>query len=303
MMRRLLVLLSLLVLAAVQPAHSAPLKLGVLPAADTIVLHVAADEGLFAKQGLEVELVPFQSALELGAAMRAGALSGHFGDIINVLMQNESGSPQAIVATTSHSSPDNRCFGLVVSPKSKAQTLADLKGKDIAVSSATIIDFLLVQLLKQEGAAPDFLNRQDIRQIPVRLQMLLSGQIESALLPEPLVSLVEAKGARTILNDCKLNTPLAVIAPGGAQAVAKFREALREAAKRINENPDAYRPIMEAKGLLPKGASANYTMVRFDMTHTPTGLPSEADIKTFADWMKANRILKKDPAYGDVVFQ
>ena len=52
MMRRLLVLLSLLVLAAVQPAHSAPLKLGVLPAADTIVLHVAADEGLFAKQGL-----------------------------------------------------------------------------------------------------------------------------------------------------------------------------------------------------------------------------------------------------------
>ena len=50
MMRRLLVLLSLLVLAAVQPAHSALLKLGVLPAADTIVLHVAADEGLFAKQ-------------------------------------------------------------------------------------------------------------------------------------------------------------------------------------------------------------------------------------------------------------
>ena len=218
-------------------------------------------------------------------------------------MQNESGSPQAIVATTSHSSPDNRCFGLVVSPKSKAQTLADLKGKDIAVSSATIIDFLLAQLLQQEGAALDFLNRQDIRQIPVRLQMLLSGQIESALLPEPLVSLVEAKGARTILNDCKLNTPLAVIAlkrdvldaPDGAQTVAKFREALREAAKRINETPDAYRPIMEAKGLLPKGASANYTMVRFDMTHTPTGLPSEADIKTFADWMKASRILKKDP--------
>ena len=125
------------------------------------------------------------------------------------------------------------------------------------------------------------------------------------------MSLVEAKGARTILNDCKLNTPLAVIAlkrdvldaSDGAQTVAKFREALREAAKRINETPDAYRPIMEAKGLLPKGASANYTMVRFDMTHTPTGLPSEADIKTFADWMKANRILKKDPAYGDVVFQ
>ena len=311
MIRRLFALLSLLVLGTVLPAFGAPLKLGVLPAADTIVLHVAADEGLFAEQGLEVELIPFQSALELGAAMRAGALDGHFGDIINVLMQNESGSPQAIVATTSHSSPEGRCFGLVVSPKSEAQTLADLKGKDIAVSSATIIDFLLTELLQKEEAAPDFLNRQDIRQIPVRLQMLLSGQIESALLPEPLVSLVEAKGARTILDDRKLNTPLAVIAlkrtvldaPDGADTVAKVRKALTEAAARINGKPDTYRPVMEAKGLLPKGASAQYAMVRFDMKHTPTGLPSEADIKAFADWMKANRILKKDPAYADVVFR
>ena len=42
MMHRLIVLLSLLVLAAVQPAHSAQLKLGVLPAADTIVLQTKA---------------------------------------------------------------------------------------------------------------------------------------------------------------------------------------------------------------------------------------------------------------------
>ena len=311
MLRRLIVLLSLFLLSVLQPAYAAPLKLGVLPAADTLVLHVAADEGLFDKRGLDVELIPFQSALELGAAMRAGALDGHFGDIINVLMQNESGSPQAIVATTSHASPEARCFGLVVSPKSTAQSLADLKGRDIAVSSATIIDFLLSELLAAEGAAPDALNRQDIRQMPVRLQMLLSGQIESALLPEPLVSLVEAKGARTVLDDRKLDTPLAVIAfkrtvldaADGAQTVANFRDALREAAARINETPEAYRPVMEAKGLLPKGAAATYRMVRFDMKSTPTGLPSEADITRFADWMKANRILKKTPAYGDVVFR
>ncbi len=309
MIRRLVVMLSLLVLSIIQPAHGAALKLGVLPAADTIVLHVAADEGLFAKRGLDVELVPFQSALELGAAMRAGALNGHFGDIINVLMQNESGVPQAIIATTSHSAPESRCFGIVVSPKSTARSLADLKGKDIAVSSATIIDFLLSELLKQEQLPADALNRQDIRQIPVRLQMLLSGQIESALLPEPLVSLVEAKGARTVLDDRRLNTPLAVIslkrdvldAPDGAQTVKLFREALIESAERINAAPEAYRPVMEAKGLLPKGAAASYRMIRFDMERTPAGLPTESDIRNFAAWMKANRILKKEPAYGDVV--
>lgn len=85
--------------------------------------------------------------------------------------------------------------------------------------------------------------------------------------------------------------------------MAKFREVLREAAKCVNGTPDAYRPIMEAKGLLPKGTSANHTMVRSDTTHTPTGLPPEVDIRTFADWIKANRTLRKDPAYGDMVFQ
>lgn len=293
------------------------IRLGVLPAADSIVLHVAVDEGLFAEQGLHVELVPFQSALELGAAMRSGTLDGHFGDIINVLMQYGSGIPQAIVATTSHSSPDKRCFGLVVSPKSKARTLADLKGADIAISSASIIDYLTTTLLEQEGVGADFLNRQDIRQISVRLQMLLSGQIEAALLPEPLVSLVESRGARTLLDDRTLNTPLAVIAlkkellesgnsedkNHGKDMVRRFRAALTEAATRINASPETYRAVMEAKGLLPKGAAATYAMVRFDMIHTPAGLPSEAAIQAFAEWMKANRILRMEPIYADVVFQ
>ena len=304
------VLLMLFLLLLNLPAHAA-LKIGTLPAADSLILHVAHDEGLFAANGLEVELLPFQSALELGAAMRAKTLDGHFGDIINVLMQNENGAPQAIIATTSHASPDRRAFGLVVSPQSSARSMADLKGKAIAVSSATIIDFLLDSLLVQQGLPHDFLDRQDIRQIPVRLQMLLSGQIESALLPEPLVSLVEAKGARTLLDDRGLKTPLAVVAltravldsPNGPDTAARFRKALNEAAIRINAAPETYRPIMEAKGLLPKGAASRYEMVRFDMKTTPLGLPAEQDIATVAAWMKARRMLKTLPDARAVVLQ
>ena len=300
----------LLLLLEVNPAYSS-LKIGTLPAADSLVLHIAQDEGFFAEQGLEVELIPFQSALELGAAMRGNGLDGHFGDIINVLMQNENGAPQAIIATTSHAMPSIRHFGLVVSPRSTAQTLEELKGKAIAVSSATIIDFLLTQLLEQEYLSKDFLDRQDIRQISVRLQMLLSGQIESALLPEPLVSLVEAKGARTILDDRGLDLPLAVIAlkrsvidsPEGPTLVAGFRAALQKAAERINADPEKYKPIMETKGLLPRGASISYTMVRFDMGKTPLGLPREQDMQLFIQWMQENRMLRQSPAYGDVVWQ
>lgn len=93
------------------------LRIGVLPAADSIVIHVATDESLFKAKGLDVEVIPFKSALELGAAMRAGRLDGHFGDLMNVFTQNERGVPQSVILTTTHTHKDQRAFGLVVSPK------------------------------------------------------------------------------------------------------------------------------------------------------------------------------------------
>ena len=109
-------------------AEAASLKIGVLPAADSVVLYAAADEGLFRAEGLDVEIVPFKSALEIGAAMRAKRLDGHSGDLMNVLTQNERGVPQAVVLTTTHTSPEQRAFGLVVSPKAAdtIRSLADL---------------------------------------------------------------------------------------------------------------------------------------------------------------------------------
>ncbi len=297
-----------LTLAAATAAFGADMKIGALPAADSVVLHVAADEGLFAAEVLDVEVVPFQSALELGAAMRAGNLAGHFGDIINVLIQREGGVDQAIVATTTHSSPGQRNFGLVVSPRSKAQSLADLKGADIAVAGATIIDYLLDKMLEQQGLPADHFRRQDIRQIPVRLQMLLSGRLEAALLPEPLVSLVEAQGARTLWDDRGLNTPLAVIAlrrdNADADTVRRFRRALGEAARRIDAEPERYKAIMIDKGLLPKAAADAYRMLRFggqarnEADEYPDALPplpTRADVEDFAVWMRKGGMLKKMP--------
>lgn len=287
------------------------LKIGSLPAADSLILHAAKKDGVFAAHGLDVELIPFQSALELGAAMRAGSLDGHFGDIINVLMQNENGAPQVIVATTSRSSPTSRFFGLAVKPNSPAETLADLKGKTCSIGRATIVDFVLDSLLEQEGASGS-LDKRDIRQIPVRLQMLLSGQIESALLPEPLLSLVEGQGARVLLDDRRLTLPLAVIAlkkpekndDAFADRIRRFRAALAEEALRINAEPDAYKAMMQKLGLLSAGAAEHYAMLRFEEPLTPLGLPSEEDIRHYAEWMQKNRLLKKGvPHLADIVFQ
>lgn len=291
-------------------AHAETLRIGVLPAADSIVLHVAADESLFKAKGLDVEVVPFKSALELGAAMRAGRLDGHFGDLMNVFTQNERGVPQAVILTTTHTHQDQRAFGLVVSPKAaeEIKSLADLKGTETAMSSATIIDYLLDRMTTVEKLPEGALKNLEVKQIPIRLQMLQTGKVATAMLPEPLVSVVEARGGRVIWDDRAINEALAVVALRQAklkpETVTGFREAVAEAAKLIESEPDRFRAVMVKKGLLPAPVAKDYKMVRFSMFGTKDGLPplpTASDVTRVGEWMVKKGMIKAVPAYENVV--
>ncbi len=288
----------------------AKLRLGVLPAADSIVLYTAQDKGLFREAGLDVEIIPFKSALEIGAAMRANQLDGHFGDLMNVLSQNARGVPQAVVLTTTHTSAAQRNFAMVTSPQAAndIKGLADLKGTDTAMSSSTIIDYLLDRMA-QEAKLPDgALKRVEVKQIPIRLQMLLSGQTSTALLPEPLVSVVQAKGGRVIWDDRQLDETQAVVALKKSELtpdnIKGLRSAVAKAAKLIESDPDTYRAVMVEKGLLPKPVASHYTMLRFSLFKTADGLPplpSAEEVKRVGDWMLSHKMLDTLPRYEDVV--
>ena len=291
-------------------AHAETLRIGVLPAADSIVLHVAADESLFKAKGLDVEVVPFKSALELGAAMRAGRLDGHFGDLMNVFTQNERGVPQAVILTTTHTHQDQRAFGLVVSPKAaeEIKSLADLKGTETAMSSATIIDYLLDRMTAVEKLPEGALKNLEVKQIPIRLQMLQTGKVATAMLPEPLVSVVEARGGRVIWDDRAINEALAVVALRQEklkpETVTGFREAVAEATKLIESEPDRFRAVMVKKGLLPAPVAKDYKMVRFSMFGTKDGLPplpTASDVTRVGEWMVKKGMIKAVPAYENVV--
>lgn len=291
-------------------ADAETLRIGVLPAADAIVIHAAADEQLFKAQGLEVEVIPFNSALELGAAMRAGRLDGHFGDLMNVFMQNERGIPQTVILTTTHTSKAQRAFGLVVAPAAadKIRSLKDLDGTETAMSSATIIDYLLDRMKTEEKLSKTALRNLEVKQIPIRLQMLQTGKAATAMLPEPLVSVVEAKGGRVIWDDRSLNEALAVVAlkkdKMDDKIVSGFRRAVADAAKLIESEPDRFRAVMVKKGLLPAPVAQNYKMVRFSMFGTNDGLPplpSAEDVRRVGEWMVDKNMIKAVPVYESVV--
>lgn len=299
-------------LAASWVAVGQTLKIATLPAADSIVLDVAVTEGFFKQEGLDVETIPFKSALEVGAAMRAGQVDGHFADLMNVLTQNEKGVAQAVILTTTHTSQKQRAFAMCVSPKfaDKITSLCDLKSTGTAMSASTIIGYLLDRMSETEKLDADALNKTEVRQIPIRLQMLLSGQIETALLPEPLVTVVEQKGGRTIWDDRRIDEALAVVALKkeflNEKTVSSFKKAVAAAAQCIEAEPEKYRALMVQKRLIPQAVAQNYKMVRFSLFGRKDGLPplpSAAEVERVGKWMLERGMIKSVPDYQTVVWQ
>lgn len=153
------------------------------------------------------------------------------------------------------------------------------------------------------------MKRVEVRQIPIRLQLLLAGKMETALLPEPLCSLVESKGGRALWDDRTLAEPLAVVAFRKAavtpQTAAAFRAALADAAKAIESDPEKFRALMVKKSLLTKAAASAYKMPTYAHFGTADGLPplpSAADVKRTADWMIGKGMIKAIPKLEEVVF-
>ena len=184
------------------------LKIGILPVIDTLPLQVAKHNAYFKKQGLNVELIRFSSAMDRNSAMHTDQIHGFFGDIPATLLLIKNSVPLKILTVSYRTTPGQQMFGLLLSPKSKNQTGGSLT---VAISKGSIIEYLLDTIKDYYPISNYQIVPKEIKQMPIRMQMLASSQIDSALLPEPLLTLAEAKGAKLMISDENLNLPLTIL--------------------------------------------------------------------------------------------
>ncbi len=283
-------------------AGAATIRFGVLPVLDTLPLQVAAREGLFAAQGLDVELVNFTSALERDTAMQAGRLDGYFGDLVATLLLVKAGSPLRVVSVAYESRPDRRMFGLVTSPRKAGLTLAGLSGNSVSISRSTIIELLLQRMETAYAIPAGAMVPLEVKKIPIRMQMLLAGEIDLALLSEPLLSVAESKGGTVLATDQKLNMPLTVLCLADRLADDPatrngFLNAYREALKRIAADPERYRGLMAETGRIPAELKDSFPVYRYPEPR----LPTSPEIKDVQDWMLAKGLLTQSIPYARLV--
>ncbi|MBX6377362.1 MAG: ABC transporter substrate-binding protein [Clostridia bacterium] len=281
-------------------------RLGIYPVIDNLPFLVARDEGMFRQEGAEVRLENFKSALDRDSAFQAAAIDAAVADPVALLSMAAAGVPVQTVGVALGVKPEEGVFAILAGPGSPVQTVDDLRNTPIAVSTNSIIEYTTDQLLLLHGFRPEEIRKTAVNDIALRYQMLMSGQVPAANLPDPLLTLAETKGARRILDDAhdaggaNLSQSLIVfrrdVLDGQPDAVRAVLRAYVRAVDAVNAGGERYRSLLVRELKLPEGLDA-YRVPTF--SHPV--LPKPADILRVREWLAQRATLRSLPEYDQVV--
>lgn len=280
-------------------AFAAPpqaLKVGVLPDLDSLPILLAAKEGIFAEQGLAVELVSFRNPVERDAAFQAGRLDGIVADTLGAVFAVSGGGEGIITSVTTGR------YGLAAAPGSGIASVKELAGKEIGISSSTVIEYVAATLLSEAGLPASAFKGLAVPQMPVRLELLLNGKLAAACLPEPLYALAVSRGAIPLADSLSIPGAPGVLMFTRSAAKEKeselvlFYRAYKKSCEKINANPDAYRAFLADNLGFPAAITGTFKFVAYEMPR----LPRADEIALVTSWMAEKGLAKRIPSYGEL---
>lgn len=279
-----------------------PLKIGVLGVVDMLPFYVAEQEGIWKAEGAQVELVPFRSAVERDTALGAGELDAVYSDLISLGLVNKERSTTK-AALSIQKVKEYPMYSILAGANSGINTLADLKGKDLAVSNFTAIDYMVDRMLADTPIKPSDVKKVEVANMPARVELLKQGQLAAACLPEPLTTIAVAAGAKVLINDGGRPANQTVVhftlksLDEKADSIAAFVKGFEMASARVNANPEKYRDLLVKIAFVPAEAAKLVKVPTF----TPNARVQTEEWTAVAEWLKARGQLKRELGYKDVI--
>lgn len=281
------------------------LRVAVLPITDVVPFYVAGDEGFFTDAGVDVELIPVSSGAERDTVVQTGEADCELTDIHGVVLTNAGEVPPLkIVSSARQATAEQPLFFLIASPQSGITEPAQLAGASIGISENTIIDYWNDRMLAIAGVDAESANVTNVPQIPVRLELMLNGQLDAAILPDPLASLARLQGATRVLDDTvNPDVAVSVIAcrqetiDDNTDAVRALVAGWDQAVAAINADPDAYRNVLIENTRVPEPLQDKYTLPPFP----EKAIPSAAQAADVVEWANSTGLIEAELAYEALV--
>jgi NitT/TauT family transport system substrate-binding protein len=235
------------------------LTVGAVPAADTVGLYIAQQEGLFAAEGLHVKIVPVTSSATAISDQLAGRYDVTIGNYVSYILA-EAREPARLHILAEASLLEPRAQEVLTLPGSRIRTINDLKGKTIGVNVLDNIGTLLVSSVLADNA----MTASDVHFVPIPFPAMTAAlkahKVDAAWLPEPFISSAQvAVGAEELFDadrGATENLPIAgyVVTQAWAKkyptTAAAFKRAITQAQKIADTNRAAVeRALMTYTGV------------------------------------------------------
>jgi len=290
------VLMFFLLLTAVSAFGAEKVIIGHLRVVPSLPTYVAMEKGFFADEGLEVELVPFQSGTAIIDALVAGridancmsAITGHW-----FAAQNVPDKFKIFLVYGADSNVDNT-FAVVVKKDSPLKGLKALAGKKVGTfpggTSVALAKAIIRTQMDPETVI--FTEIPPSNLIPA----LAAGQIDAYFSPEPFGMLAVSSGIGRYLqkSPCTLLKMKKGIVGGAFSFSAQFLQERPEVAKKIKAAIEKGADYIkshekESRGYLSKNAQLP---------------PAVADKIPFEKWITIKDLDKEAPQlYFDILYK
>ncbi|QTG81251.1 ABC transporter substrate-binding protein [Arthrobacter crystallopoietes] len=207
------------------------LQLGYFPLVHTSTAVNADESGIFADNGLDVELVPTQGGAAAIPALVSGSVDLTYTNYTSALLAVEQGLPIRLVAGNDVGKADH---GIFVAKDSGIGTVADLKGKTFAVNNLQNIGTVAINSLLEEAG----MQTSDVKLVempyPDMQAALERGAVDAIWQVEPFQASATAAGLVKIGD--LFTGPVADMPVGGWITTEKFAQ----------ENPEAIAAFQES---------------------------------------------------------
>ena len=296
--------------SAIQVTTDAPvqnvgtLKIAVLPIIDTLPMYVAEAEGLFAKHGVTVEFIPVASAPERDQLLAASQADGTINETLSVMLFNKDVIQMQTVRYALRPTEGYGHFFILASAKSGITDAQGLKGVEIGVSQGTVIEYVTERLLQAEGLTTDEIKTIAVPKIPDRMALLVSGELNAGVLPDPLASLAISQSAVRVLDDSlhpeygfSVISFRKEVIDANPDVIKAFLAAIEEASDLINLDATKYTSLLSDKGLVPPPLLETFQVPPFP----DQAVPTEAEWNDALAWAKEKGMLTVDVSYADSI--
>jgi NitT/TauT family transport system substrate-binding protein len=275
-----------------------------LPILDALPMFVAQSQGYFEDENITLEIVPVASAAERDQLMQAGQADAMVNDLVSTLFYNQSAQQIVVTRFARTATPEFAQYFILAAKDSGITTAADLAGVEIAISDATVIEYIVDRLLPAEGVAPGDIATIAIPNIRDRMAALGDGTIQAAAMPDPAAAAAIAGGAHIVVSDAAHpeygNSVLSfttAFADANPNAVRGFLRAWEKAVADINADKEAWDEVLLSNNLLAEALLPTYVLPDYPTASVPT----EAQFRDVNDWAKSGGLITADLAYADSV--